>query len=95
VTPEQLTLVERHLTTIRAAVPGLPIPQIEPCDDDDSGVRLVWSRAGWIADVWLHADGTHEWFWRDRVADAYDGTSGPEGDSISARLLLYLREVGR
>lgn len=52
--------------------PGLPYPAAGP--EEDGAVTLVWSTDAYVAEVTVHPDGRHEWFFRNHLTGAFEGT---------------------
>lgn len=78
---------------IRGAVGDrLAFPSIEQ-GQEEGAVALIWSRGHFYAEVELHADGTHEWFFRDRTHDTHDGSDGPARGLIAPRFCELLKEA--
>lgn len=68
-----------------------PTPEVEVVRDE--AVRFVWS----FHDTYVHldvlTDGCVEWFFRDRVANSYEGTETTPHDHIPSRFFERLSGV--
>ena len=84
-------------TCLRVALgPRLPPPQVEA--GADGAIKLIWSRPNFYAEIELHAEDDagrcrHEWFFRDRSSDIFDGSREPESGAPGLRFLGLMRHA--
>lgn len=86
-----LTLLWR---TLAAAVPGLPIPAASVADSvaDDRCAHMSWDRDEHHFDLDIEPDG-YEWFYRNRVTQAMDGSDKIAFDCRPDDMLKRLRLI--
>jgi hypothetical protein len=48
-------------------------------------MKLCWSNTGVYAELELHPDETHEWFFKNRSTGEFHGTTEPVGDGVERR----------
>lgn len=86
--------VRQAWAELRNAVgPSLPLPLAEP--GEDGALKLAWSTPNFYAELEVLADGTHEWFVRDRVRDVHDGSRSAEAGSLPRPFLSFLQVACR
>lgn len=88
--PRHAQAVRRAWNDLRAALgPKLPLPRAE--GGDGGQLKFAWSGEKFYAGLEIHADDTHEWFYRDRHLDRADGTRGPARGAPAHAFLAFLK----
>lgn len=86
----------RALDAVAAKVPRVPIPAIQLPNEDDPATFIRWSYANTYVEIEI-SDAGYEWFARERVTGAFDGSE--EGSDISSpdpvpeACLLWLKRI--
>lgn len=59
----------------------------------DGSIQLAWSTKEHYLDIDMFADGSYEWFYRNRFTDELDGTENERCTALSAPLLALIDRV--
>ncbi|MCB9682183.1 MAG: hypothetical protein H6733_12020 [Alphaproteobacteria bacterium] len=93
-TPRRASAIRTLWAALRDEVgPALPLPRVEPLDDDV--VRLSWSDPTWYAEVDVGPDDGHgrcamAWFFRDRSSGR---AIGSEASIVGSPDALFMRAL--
>lgn len=72
-----------------AKVTSPPEPIVE--GTQDAGLRFAWNLRDAYLDVEIYADGTVEWFFKDRKSDQVDGTKDEREGELPDTFFKHLR----
>ena len=89
---EQARAVRQAWTDLRAAIgPSLPLPRVQGGEEGE--LKFAWSSDRFYAELEIHEDTSHEWFFRDRERDVHNGSAGPEPGAVPGQFLSLLGAV--
>jgi hypothetical protein len=77
----------------RQATGSLLLPPPTALPSEDGSTHLVWGGDRHHLSVDLYPDGSFEWFYRDRLTDAFDGTDEERAAGMPEAFARRLRLV--
>lgn len=80
-------VLERWREMVAQAAPDEPTVEITAA----GAVKFSWNSKRYYADLDIHPDNSIEWYWRDRDANASDGTTGEPLRYLDPAFYRYLR----
>jgi len=89
---EQVSFVRDFFLQIRETIDDkFPLPHAGPTPD--GAFQLVWDRGSHHIDIDIYQDGTFEWFYSNRLTNAFYGDEGCKIGSLPSELVQYLRYI--